>query len=65
MPLVSIRLVAGRSVEEKRALVGAVSEAVATSLGVPLERVGVHLIELPPENIGRGGRLASDAAPGD
>lgn len=60
MPLVSIRLVAGRSTDELRTLAAAVSEAVATTLDVPIERVGVHLIELPADRIARGGRLVAD-----
>lgn len=60
MPLVSIRLVAGRSDEELRRLVAGVSNAVSDSLDVPLERVNVHIFELPESRIGRGGQLACD-----
>lgn len=61
MPLISIRLAAGRPVEVKRELVAKVSAAAAEVLDVPLERVGVHLFELEPEDVGRGGVLAADA----
>jgi 4-oxalocrotonate tautomerase family enzyme len=61
MPLISIRLVAGRDDETIRALVSKVSEAAAEALDIPLERVGVHVFELPKDRIGRGGRLVSDS----
>jgi 4-oxalocrotonate tautomerase len=60
MPLVSIRLVAGRDTEEIRTLVRKLSEAASEALQLPIERVRVHVIELPADRIGRGGRLASD-----
>lgn len=60
MPLISIRLVAGRSDYELRALVRGVSDAAAQALDIPVERVGVHLFELAPDRIGRGGRLVLD-----
>ena len=63
MPLISIRLVAGRSPDELRTLVRDVSTAAAGALDVPVERVGVHLFELAPDRIGRGGRLRSDPPP--
>ena len=60
MPLISIRLVQGRSEPELSQLVREVSHAAAHSLDVPVERVTVHLFELEPSRIGRGGRLASE-----
>lgn len=63
MPLISIRLKTGRSREELEDLVRGVSEATAEALDVPVEGVGVHLFELAPDRVGRGGRLGGD--PGD
>jgi 4-oxalocrotonate tautomerase family enzyme len=60
VPLISIRLVSGRSEEELRKLVLGVSAATSEALDVPLERVGVHLFELEPGQVGRGGKLLSD-----
>jgi 4-oxalocrotonate tautomerase family enzyme len=62
MPLITIRLAAGRSTDELRTLVSSVSEAAAHSLRVPIERVGVHLFELAPDRVGRGGRLVGDGS---
>jgi len=60
MPLISIRLGAGRTDEELSRLVDAVCTATAEALGVPLERIGVHLFELEPNRVARGGKLASE-----
>jgi 4-oxalocrotonate tautomerase family enzyme len=65
VPLISIRLLAGRSRDELAALVAAVSEAAAGALDVPVERIGVHIFELEADHIGRGGRLASDPPAGE
>jgi 4-oxalocrotonate tautomerase family enzyme len=62
MPLISIRLLKGRTDAQLRELVHEVSHATANSLDVPVERVTVHICELEPSRIGRGGRLVSDAA---
>ena len=59
MPLISIRMAAGRTDEQLQRLVQDVSAAAADALEVPLERVGVHLFELEPNRVGRGGRLSS------
>lgn len=63
MPLISIRLAPGRTDAQLGELVRAVSEATATALDVPLERVGVHLFEVPPNRVGRGGKLVSEIPP--
>lgn len=60
MPLVTIRMAAGRTTEEVRHLVARVSEAVSESLDVPIEIVGVHVFDLAPDRVARGGRLAAD-----
>lgn len=60
MPLISIRLVAGRDRDTLSTLVRKVSEAASDALDVPLERVGVHIFEIDKDHIGRGGRLVSD-----
>jgi 4-oxalocrotonate tautomerase family enzyme len=63
VPLISIRLLAGRSPQELSALTRGVSEAAAAALDVPLERVGVHIFELEPDHVGRGGQLLDGPAP--
>jgi 4-oxalocrotonate tautomerase family enzyme len=64
VPLISIRLVAGRSEEQLAELVEGVSVAAADALALPVERIGVHIFELPPARIARGGRLLADGSSG-
>jgi 4-oxalocrotonate tautomerase len=61
MPLISITLVKGRSQERIRTLTADVTEAVARALEVPPEVVSVHIHELEPDRVARGGILRSDA----
>jgi 4-oxalocrotonate tautomerase len=49
MPLVEIHLLEGRTDEQKKALCAAVTEAVRTSLGAPVETIRVWLQEFSPK----------------
>lgn len=60
MPYVTIVLREGRSVEQKRELVKAVTEAVARTTGAKPEAVHVILHDLPGHNLAREGILLSD-----
>lgn len=50
MPLVEIHLLEGRTDEQKKALCTAVTEAIRTSIGVPVESVRVWLHEFSPQD---------------
>ena len=56
MPFVQVTMVRGRTVEQKRALIASVSQAVADSTGSPVERVRVAIYEVGPEEWGIGGQ---------
>lgn len=60
MPIVTIKLLAGRSDEQKRALVEQVALAVSTTANAPIERVHVIIEEMQPENYGVAGIRKSD-----
>ncbi len=60
MPLVEIRLLEGRSNDQKKALLAAVTGAVRDSLGSPLETIRVWIQEVPPEEFMAAGVLASE-----
>lgn len=60
MPVVQIHLKAGRSVDEKRALVARVTDAMVEEVGAVRDRVHVIVDEVPTESWGRGGVLLSD-----
>ncbi|MFJ5697225.1 2-hydroxymuconate tautomerase [Arthrobacter sp. NPDC093139] len=60
MPVVQVHMRAGRSAEEKRQLINALTDAVVRVLGSKRERIVVLLDEIDPESWGQGGRLLID-----
>ena len=62
MPTVTIVIYEGRTIEQKRKLVKAMTEAIVQSLGPPATTEGTTIIinEIKKENIARGGVLHSD-----
>ncbi|MFA6450881.1 MAG: 2-hydroxymuconate tautomerase [bacterium] len=60
MPVVNIKIVKGRSVEQKRALAKAVTDAVVETIDVKPEWVTVVIEEHDRENWATGGELHSD-----
>lgn len=60
MPIVTIKLAKGRTVEQKRNLAKAVTNAVASAIDVKSEWVTVLIEELDRENWASGGQLHSD-----
>jgi 4-oxalocrotonate tautomerase len=60
MPIVTIKLLAGRSKEQKRGLVKDVTEAIARNAGCPPGAVHIDLIEYSQENLAEGGTLFCD-----
>ena len=65
MPMVQVTMLEGRSVEQKHALIREVSEAVARTVNVPLDRVRVALYEVSADDWGIGGVAVSVARPGN
>lgn len=60
MPIVTINMAQGRTVEQKRALAAAVTQSVASTLEVKPEWVTVLINEHERENWATGGLLHSD-----
>lgn len=60
MPLVSIQMKQGRSVEQKRALVAKVTEAVCETVNVIPEKVRIVITDINLEDYGSAGKLAID-----
>jgi len=48
MPLVEIHLLEGRTDEQKKALLSAVTQAIHASIGAPLETIRVWVQEFSP-----------------
>jgi 4-oxalocrotonate tautomerase len=60
MPTIMVNMFEGRSLDQKRKLVAAMTEAVVQSLGVKPEAVRIFLKEMARENHAVGGVLTSD-----
>ena len=60
MPLVTIKMIEGRTVEQKRGMVKDVTEAISKNIGCPLHAVQIDIVDLKRENLSQGGKLASD-----
>jgi 4-oxalocrotonate tautomerase len=60
MPIVSVKIAKGRSVEQKRNLVKAITDSVVSTLEVKPEWVSVLIEEFERENWSTGGELHSD-----
>ncbi len=60
MPVVTVQLWEGRTIEQKRALVRAITEAMVEHAGSRPDALHVILQEIPKENWGRAGVLGVD-----
>jgi 4-oxalocrotonate tautomerase len=60
MPLVIVKMLQGRTVEQKRDLVAAITEAVVKHTGAPQDQVDVIIEDYPRENWAKAGALLSD-----
>ena len=60
MPLIEIHLLEGRTDEQKKALLTAVTDAVHTSIGAPMESIRVWVQEFSPKEYMMAGVLAAD-----
>jgi 4-oxalocrotonate tautomerase len=63
MPVITIRMLEGRSLEQKREITKVVSEAVSQIGKTPLDGVHVIFEEVPRASWGRGGVLFVDRDP--
>ena len=60
MPLVTIKIIEGRTVEQKRGMARDVTEAIAKNIGCPPSAVQIDIVDLKKENIAQGGELFYD-----
>ncbi len=60
MPLVTIKIVEGRTVEQKRGMAKDVTEAIVKNIGCPASAVHIDIVDLKQENIAQGGKLFVD-----
>jgi 4-oxalocrotonate tautomerase len=60
MPLVTIKIIEGRSLDQKRGMVKDVTDAIARNIGCPPTAVQIDIVEMKQENISQGGKLFCD-----
>lgn len=60
MPMVTVKVLEGKSIEQKRALAKEITAAVVKNFEVPESAVTIDIVDLKPENIAVGGTLFTD-----
>jgi 4-oxalocrotonate tautomerase len=60
MPFIQIEMLTGRTIEQKRAMVKQVTEALASTIDCKPERVKIIIREISKENVANGGVLILD-----
>jgi 4-oxalocrotonate tautomerase len=60
MPLVTIKIIEGRTVAQKRGLVKDVTEAIVKNIVCQPADVHIDIVDLKKENLAQGGKLFSD-----
>jgi 4-oxalocrotonate tautomerase len=62
MPTIRIDMFAGRTVEQKRALAAAITEACVKTIGTSADSVDILMFDIPKQDWASGGVLWSDKA---
>ena len=60
MPLVTVRALEGRTIEQKRGLTKDITEAVVKNFKVEPDAVTIYLIEFSKDNLAKAGQLFVD-----
>jgi 4-oxalocrotonate tautomerase len=60
MPSVTIKVLEGKTVTQKRALVKDITDAVVKHFEVPASAVTIDIVDLKKENLAIGGTLFAD-----
>lgn len=60
MPYVTVKMLEGRTDDQKRALVEKVTAAVSETTGAPVEKIAVFIEEMSKNNYALGGKRLSD-----
>lgn len=60
MPFITVAMVEGRTLEQKRELAEKITKVVAETVDVPPDRVYVFIEDLKKENFAQGGKLLVD-----
>ncbi|PIC64727.1 4-oxalocrotonate tautomerase [Sporosarcina sp. P13] len=60
MPFITVKMLEGRTDEQKRALCEKVTQAVSETSGAPVERISVYIEEMSKDNFSTSGVRESD-----
>lgn len=60
MPIVTVKMLEGRTDDQKRALVEKVTAAVSETVNAPIETISVYIEEMAKNNFGKAGVRISD-----
>jgi 4-oxalocrotonate tautomerase len=60
MPLVTIKIIEGRTIEQKRGMITDVTKAIAKNIGCPASAVSIDIVEMKPDNFAMDGKLWCD-----
>ena len=60
MPLITIDMLEGRTVEQKRELVESMSKLISEKINTPIDHVTVIIRDIPRHNWGSRGKLLAD-----
>lgn len=60
MPLVNVHMASGRTPEQKKALLAAITDAVVSTIGAPVESVRVWIDEFEATDYMASGELLAD-----
>jgi len=60
MPIVTVRALEGRTIEQKRKLAKDITDAVVKNFKVEADRVIVNFFDMPKHNVAKAGKLNID-----
>jgi 4-oxalocrotonate tautomerase len=61
MPLVTIKIVEGRTIAQKRGMAKDVTDAIAKNIGCAPSAVHIDIVDMKRENYAQGGKLLADS----
>jgi len=65
MPLIQVTMIEGRTADQKRALLEALTQAVQDTIGASLDSIRVWITDVPSEQFMSAGALAADNRPAE
>jgi len=60
MPAITVKVIKGKTIEQKRGLAKDITEAVVKNLNIDPEAVTIDIVETSKEDLAKGGKLMVD-----